>query len=88
MVLIHKAAEVLKSYGATEVYLFGSMATGTYNEHSDVDLAVAGLPPKNFISAMSGAGDVFKRELDLIDLDEKTLSTEYLKEHEELKRVL
>jgi predicted nucleotidyltransferase len=32
--LIHKAADVLKSFGATDVYLFGSVAKGTDNEHS------------------------------------------------------
>ena len=33
--LIHKAAEILKSFGATEVYLFGSVAKGTENQYSD-----------------------------------------------------
>ena len=84
---IKRAAEILKSFGATEVYLFGSVATGNYNEHSDIDMAVSGLPPENFFPAMGGAGDVLKRELDLIDLDESSPFTRYLKVEGELKRV-
>jgi hypothetical protein len=32
--LIHKAAKVLKSFGATDVYLIGSVTKGTNTEHS------------------------------------------------------
>ena len=85
--LIHKAAEVLKSFGATEVYLFGSVAKGTHTEHSDIDLAVSGLPPKVFFKAMGSAMNVMKREFDLVDLDEKNPFVDYLKSHGELQRV-
>jgi uncharacterized protein len=85
---IKRAAEILKSFGAKEVYLFGSVATGTYTNFSDVDLAVAGLPPEKFFRAMGKAGDTLNREFDLIDLDEVSPFTDYLKEQGELKRVL
>jgi predicted nucleotidyltransferase len=85
--LIRKAAEVLKSYGATEVYLFGSMVNGTDTEHSDIDLAVSGLPPKIFFKAMGSTLNVIKREFDLVDLDEKNPFVDYLKSHGELRRV-
>lgn len=45
---IERAAQVLKEHGAREVYLFGSAAKDTMREGSDVDLAVAGLPPEEF----------------------------------------
>lgn len=86
-ILIQKAAEVLKSFGATDVYLFGSVAKGTNKEHSDIDLAVSGLPPRVFFKAMGTALNVMKREFDLIDLDEKTPFVDYLKSHGELQRV-
>jgi predicted nucleotidyltransferase len=86
-VLIDKAAEVLKTFGATEVYLFGSVGKGTDTEHSDLDLAVSGIPPKVFFKAMGSTLNVLKREFDLVDLDEKTPFVEYLKSHGELKRV-
>ena len=84
---IQKAAEVLKSFGATEVYVFGSVATDTYNEDSDIDLAVSGIPPKKFFAAMGSVFSALQSEVDLIDLDEKSLFSEHLKNHGELKRV-
>lgn len=86
--LIRKAAETLKSFGATEVYLFGSMAKGANTEHSDIDLAVSGLPPKVFFKAMGSTLNILKREFDLVDLDEQTPFNDYLKSHGELKRVV
>jgi predicted nucleotidyltransferase len=85
--LIQKAAEALKSFGATDVYLFGSMAKGVDTEHSDIDLAVSGLPPKMFFKAMGSAMNILKREFDLVDLDEKNLFVDYLKSHGDLRRV-
>jgi uncharacterized protein len=85
--LIKKAAEMLKSFGATDVYLFGSLAKGTFRKDSDIDLAVSGIPPEKFFEAMGRAEDVLKREIDLIDLDEKNQFVEFLKSHGELKLV-
>lgn len=84
---IHDAAAILKSFGATDVYLFGSVANGSSNEYSDLDFAVSGLPPKVFFKAMGSALNVLKREFDLVDLDEKSPLADYLKSHGELLRV-
>jgi predicted nucleotidyltransferase len=86
--LIKKAAEVLKSFGATDVYLFGSIAKGANNEHSDIDLAVSGIPPEKFFEAMGSAINAIKKEFDLVDLDEKNPFVDYLKSHGELQRVV
>ena len=85
--LIRKAAIALKEAGAREVYLFGSAATGTLREESDIDMAVSGLPPEVFFKAMGRAGDILQRTLDLVDLDEDNPFTRYLKEEKELQRV-
>lgn len=84
---IETATAVLKAAGAREVYVFGSAAAGTMRPNSDVDLAVSGLPPKVFFRAMSDAESALGRSLDLIDLDEDTPFTRYLKSEGELRRV-
>ncbi len=85
--LIERAVTVLKAAGAREVYVFGSAARGRMRENSDIDLAVSGLPPALFYRAGGQAEDALGRSLDLIDLDEDTPFTRYLKEESELLRV-
>ncbi|MCI0496530.1 nucleotidyltransferase domain-containing protein, partial [candidate division KSB1 bacterium] len=70
---------ILKAEGAQAVYLFGSVVDGTNDDYSDIDLAVSGLPAENFFQAMGKACDVLERPLDLIDLDEENLFSNYLK---------
>ena len=84
---ISRAAEALRAFGAREVYLFGSAASGTSREESDIDLAVSGLPPEKFFKAMGAARRILHRPLDLVDLDEINPFTQYLKEEGELQRV-
>jgi predicted nucleotidyltransferase len=85
--LIHKAADVLKSFGATDVYLFGSVANGMNGENSDIDIAVSGIPPEKFFMAMGDTFGAIEREIDIIDLDENNAFVEHLKYHGNLKRV-
>ena len=82
-----RAAEALRAAGAREVYAFGSAARGVLRDDSDIDLAVAGLPPERFFEAMGRAADLLDRPLDLVDLDEDNPFTRYLKEEGELRRV-
>jgi predicted nucleotidyltransferase len=84
---IERAAAALKAFGAREVYVFGSAATGTMREGSDIDLAVAGLPPEVFFKAMGAARRTLRRTVDLVDLDEDNPFTKYLKDEGELLRV-
>jgi len=84
---IVQTAAALKATGAKEVYIFGSAATGAISEDSDVDFAVAGLPPHHFFKALSVASRLLGAPIDLIDLDEATPFTRYLKEEGELRRV-
>ena len=81
------AAAALRDAGAREVYLFASAATGTMREGSDVDLAVAGLPPRQYFRAMGRAAEILGRPLSLVDLDEGHPFTRYLKEEGVLQRV-
>ena len=81
---IMRAAAVLKEAGARKVYVFGSARGGKRREGSDIDLAVSGLPPGNFFRAMGQAHQLLGCPLDLIDLDEDTPFTRYLREEKEL----
>jgi predicted nucleotidyltransferase len=85
--LIEKAAAALKAAGAREVYVFGSAGKGRLRPDSDVDIAVAGLPPEGFFRAMGKASRAVGRPVDLIDLDVENPFTRYLKEEGELQRV-
>ena len=76
---IEAAAKVLREQGAREVYLFGSAATGRLRDGSDIDLAIAGLPPERFFRAMGLAADLLDRPLSLMDLDDDTPFTRYLR---------
>lgn len=82
-----QAVAMLKASGAAEVYIFGSAAKDEMRDDSDIDFAVSGLPPEQFFRALSAASRVLDRPLDLIDLDDPTPFTRFLKEEGELQRV-
>ena len=84
---IARAAELLRGLGASEVFLFGSAVKGTMRPESDVDMAVEGLPPRLYFSAVSQASDLIGRPVDLVDLDDETPKTRYLRQSGELIRV-
>lgn len=67
---LEAAIALLKSYGAREIFLFGSMARGDMDEYSDRDLAVRGLPPAAFFSALARLMKILSRTVDLVNLDE------------------
>jgi predicted nucleotidyltransferase len=85
---IEKAAEVLKEAGAKEVYVFGSAAEGRATPHSDIDLAVKGLPPEAFFQAIGRVAMEISRGFDLVDMDERNPFTEYLERRGKLTRVV
>ena len=72
------AADLLRGLGATQVFIFGSAARGELRPDSDVDLAVTGLPPQVYFSAVSKASDLLGRPVDLVDLDDSTPLVRYL----------
>lgn len=67
---IKKATKILKENGATEVFIFGSIVNGKFNEKSDIDIAVKGLNAKKFYKVASMLMFELENEIDLIDLDE------------------
>jgi predicted nucleotidyltransferase len=81
------AANLLRSMGASEVFLFGSATTGQVRSDSDVDLAVKNLPPRLYFSAVNKASDLLGRPVDLVDLDDDSPRVRHLLRSGELVRV-
>ena len=67
---IKKAVSILKENGAKEVYIFGSIVNGKFNNNSDIDIAVKGLEQKDFYKVASILMFELENEFDLIDLDD------------------
>jgi uncharacterized protein len=65
-----KAAKVLKeTFGAQRVVLFGSMLNSEQMTwHSDIDLAVWGIPPEDYLRAGIAAEKGHTFAVDLIDI--------------------
>lgn len=68
---IIKAVNILQDYGCKNIFLFGSMATGSVHIGSDLDIAVEGLAPRDFFGAMGKLLIELDINVDLIDLDDK-----------------
>ena len=68
---IKKAIQILKDNGATEIFIFGSIAKGNINENSDIDIAIKGLNAKDFYRVASVLMFELENKFDLIDLDDK-----------------
>jgi predicted nucleotidyltransferase len=81
------AAHLLRSLGATQVFVFGSAARGGLRPDSDIDMAVSGLPSMSYFSAISRVSDLLGRPVDLVDLDDSTPLVRHLLGSGELVRV-
>lgn len=81
------AANLLRSMGATQVFIFGSATKGSLRPDSDIDMAVTGLPSQVYFSAISKASDLLGRPVDLVDLDDPTPLVGYLLGSGDLVRV-
>jgi len=69
-----KATQMLgRQFGAKKVFLFGSIIDGElFHKHSDLDLAVEGIQPQEYISALSKISRLFagKVSVDLVPLED------------------
>lgn len=81
------ATKILKNAGCTEIYLFGSQATGKANENSDVDLGIRGLGNKPFFGLHYDLEQALKMKVDLVDFDYQKDFFELLKNVGELKKI-
>jgi predicted nucleotidyltransferase len=84
---VEKAVEILSELGCTEVYVFGSVAEGTYTTDSDIDIAVRGCPADRFFTAVGTLMMNLDHSLDLIDLERDRDFARHLLTHEDIIRV-
>ena len=84
---IKRAATLFIGLGASQVFVFGSAVNGQLRPDSDIDMAVSGLPPRVYFSAISQASDLIGRPVDLVDLDDDSGLVRYLRASGELIRV-
>lgn len=66
---IAKAIEYLKSLGCEEIIAFGSLADGTFDEYSDIDLAISGIAPRKYFKAVAVLPSIIDHKVDLVALD-------------------
>ncbi|HEX6972547.1 MAG TPA: nucleotidyltransferase domain-containing protein [Limnochordia bacterium] len=69
------AALLRQEFGASEVWVFGSLALDargikTFRRHSDIDLAARGIPKERFFAAQGRLLMAADFPVDLIDLDD------------------
>ena len=68
----HRIAEMLyEKFGATKVAVFGSLVEkDAFSKWSDIDIAVWGLPTKDYFKALSAASDISSLfKVDIIDFE-------------------
>jgi len=64
------ASMLRERFGARKVILFGSVATGRLRSHSDLDLAVLGLPEEQYLEAFREASELVRPyQLDLVPVE-------------------
>lgn len=63
------ATRILKNAGCSEVYLFGSQATGRANENSDVDLGIRSLGNASFFGLHYDLERALEMKVDMVDFD-------------------
>jgi uncharacterized protein len=63
------AQQLRAKFGATEMIVFGSLVRGGFDAESDLDIAVAGIPPQDFFTAMAVANQISHQWVDLKPLE-------------------
>jgi len=58
-----------KEFDVEKIYLFGSLIKGTFDERSDIDIAIEGLSPHLYLKALAFLSDYFRREINLVPLE-------------------
>jgi predicted nucleotidyltransferase len=84
---LERAVEYLKSVGCSEIFVFGSTARGDFEDDSDLDIAVRGIPADQFFSIYGELMMRLSRPVDLVDLDLQKRFGKQLLAGSDLRRV-
>ena len=84
---ISLATRILLDEGCKEIYIFGSVAKGTFTGDSDIDIATIGLSKSRFFKAYGRLLSKLHRGVDLVALDYDMEFGQYLKETGFLTRI-
>jgi predicted nucleotidyltransferase len=84
---LSEAVEILKGFGAAEVYVFGSLARGDHHAKSDIDIATVGLPKDRFFAAYGALLMRLDHPFDLVGLDYGNEFARRLRDEGQLLRV-
>ncbi len=84
---LESAITILRKYGVTEIYIFGSLADGTYTDNSDIDIAVKGMKPELYLKAYSELSFSINKKIDLLNMDTQERFAQMLVNLKELVRV-
>ncbi len=64
------ARALIDEFGASQVWLFGSLVWGRPHSLSDIDLAVEGVAPERHFAALARACEVAGGQVDLVPLED------------------
>jgi len=84
---VRRAVKILRAAGCSEIFLFGSIARGRVRVSSDLDIAVHGLPPKQFFRVLGKLLMELDHSVDLIDLDTPDPFVEFLQKRGALVQI-
>jgi predicted nucleotidyltransferase len=84
---IHRAVEILRGGGCSQVFLFGSLASGGATWSSDIDIAVRGCPTGTFFHLLGKLMLELDHQVDLVSLDYQDGFARHLEEEGELYRI-
>jgi predicted nucleotidyltransferase len=84
---VRRAVEILKGAGCTDIFLFGSLATGEIKDQSDIDLAIRGCPKGEFFHLLGRLLLELDYPVDLVNLDRQDAFARYLEEEGELLQI-
>ncbi len=84
---INKAVSILKEIGFTELYIFGSITKKGFDDKSDIDFAVKGIPDNKYFYAIGRLDMELSHKFDLVNLDKDSFFNEILKNSSEMIKI-